>query len=263
MEIKKERSAAELLNDTFAFVSQNFVGLYKPILLFASPFALISAFFYSKLELSLLTNQEYGNAAFNQIMYISTLLAANFVLYGVVYAYVYFYIKEGKHNYTIEEIWNYISHHISKIVGALLFSIVFIVIGFLLFIVPGIYLLIALLFFVAVMLFEGLDYQMAFLRCLMIVKGKWWSTFWLFLLINGIILVFGLIVKIPEFIYTFLIKMNMLKQVASLPLQFSISATLTQFLVFFLQVFPLIFVILQYFNINEARIKKDASKQVV
>jgi hypothetical protein len=260
MEIKKVRTAGELINDSFAFVSQNFVGLYKPVLLFASPFALISAFFYSKLQLSMLKNQEYGNTVVNNIMYVSTLIAANVMLYGVVYGYVYFHIKEGKHKFSIEDIWTYLMHHLSKIIGALLFMIVFVIIGLFLFIIPGIYLLIALLFLVAVMLFEGLDYQMAFLRCLMIVKGKWWSTFGLFLLINGIVLVFGLIIKIPEFIYTLLVKTDVLKHVASLPMQFSIAATVTQFLVFFLQVFPIVFVILQYFNINEARLKKDASQ---
>jgi len=261
MKIKKERTAGELINDTFSFVSQNFLGLYKPILLFASPFALISAFFYSKLQLSVLTNQEYGNYTLNNIIYIATLLTANIFLYGVVYAFTYFYIKEGKDKFTIEDIWTYMIHHLSKILGGLLFMLVFIVIGLFLFIIPGIYLLVPFLFLIAVLLFEGLDYQLAFLRCLIIIKDKWWSTFGLFMLINGIILVFGLIIKIPEFIYTMLLKTAMLKQISSLPLQFSIAATTTQFLIFFLQVFPLVFAILQYFNINESRLKKEAPLQ--
>ena len=261
MEIKKERTTGELINDSFAFVLQNFVGLYKPILLFASPFALISAFFYSKIQLSDLTNLEYGNTTVNSIIYVSALIAANVFLYGVVYGYVYFYIKEGENKFSMEDLRSYILHHLSKISGAFIFMIVFIVLGIFLFIIPGIYLLIAFLFLIAVMLFEGLDYQMAFLRCLMIVKGNWWRTFGLFLLIDGIVLVFGLIIKIPEFIYTILIKTNVLKNVQTLPLQFSIVATTTQFLVFFLQVIPLVFVILQYFNINESRIKKEVSKQ--
>jgi hypothetical protein len=257
MEIKKERTTGELINDTFAFVLQNFVGLYKPILLFASPSALISAFFYSKLQLSLLTNQEYGNTTINNIIYITTLVVANVLLYGVVYGYVYFHIKEGKNKFSIDDIGTYMKHYMGKISAALLFMITFIVIGLFLFIVPGIYLCIPLLFLVAVLLFEGLDFQMAFLRCLLLIKGKWWSTFGMFLLINAIVLVFGLIIKIPEFIYTLLLKTNLNKQVTSLPLQFSIAATTTQFLVFFLQIFPIVFIILQYFNINESRIKKE------
>ena len=260
MEIKKERTSGELINDSFAFVSQNFVGLYKPILLFASPFALISAFFYSKIQLAGLTNQEYGNASLNNVIYISSLLAANVLLYGVVYGYVYFHIKEGKAKFTIEDIWSYITHHLGKIIGALLFMLAFVVLGLFLFILPGIYLFVAFLFIVAVMLYEGIDYQMAFLRCLMLIKGKWWNTFGLVMLVNGIILVFGLIIKIPEIIYTILLKTSLVKHMDSLPLQYSIAATTTQFLVFFLQVFPLMLIILQYFNINESRIKKEASK---
>jgi hypothetical protein len=54
-----------------------------------------------------------------------------------------------------------------------------------------------------------------------------------------------------------LLKTSLAKNVNSLPLQFSIVAMSTQFLVFFLQIFPLMFIVLQYFNINEARLKKE------
>jgi hypothetical protein len=263
MEIKKERTTGELINDSFSFVSKNFIGLYKPILLIASPFALISAFFYSKIQLSAITEQEYGNPVFNNAIYIGSLLAANVLLYGVVYGYIYFYIKQGKGTFGIEDIWTFVSHHISKILGGLMFMVLFVVLGLFFFIIPGIYLLITLLFFVAVLLFEGLDYKTAFLRCLMIIRGKWWSTFGLVMLVNGIILVFGVIIKIPEIIYTMLLKTNLAKTVDSLPLQFSIVATTTQFLIFFLQIFPLLLIVFQYFNINEARLKQDALSVVV
>src|ERR1035437_3777311 len=145
MEIKKERTTGELINDSFSFVSQNFVGLYKPILLIASPFALISAFFYSKIQLSALTNQEYGNPFVNNALYVGTLLAANILLYGVVYGYIYFYIKQGKNTFTIEDIWVFVSHHLGKIIGGFLFMILFVALGLFMFILPGIYVLIAFL----------------------------------------------------------------------------------------------------------------------
>ena len=263
MELKKERTFGELINDTFSFVMQNFMGIYKPILLIAGPVALISAFFYSKVELWAITGLEYGNTMVNNIGYVVTLILANVLLYAVVYGYVYFYIKEGKDNFTIEHLWLYTKQHMAKIVGALLFTIVFVVIGLLLFIIPGIYLLIPLLFLVSVILYEGLDYQMAFLRCLMLIKGQWWKTFKLVLLVNGVVLIFGLLLKIPEIVYTYLLKTNLQQTFQSLPLQYSIVATVTQFLVFFLQVFPQVLIILLYFNINESNIKKTENLTTV
>lgn len=261
MEIKKTRTFGELINDSFSFVSQNFIGIYKPVLLMAGPFALLSAFFYSKIELSFLTEESYGNLTINNILYIITFLIANLALYGVVYAYIYFYIKEGKGNFTIENVSIYLKRNFSRIFGALLFVIVFVTIGLFLFVLPGIYLLIPLLFMVAVVLFEGLDYQMAMFRCLIMIKGVWWKTFWLILLVNGIVIVFGLILKVPEFIYSILLKTSFAKSVDSLPIQFSIVATLTQFIIFFLQVFPIITVILQYFNLNEQLVLKNKPKE--
>jgi len=259
MEIKKVRTFGELVNDTFSFVSQNFAGLFKPILMYASPFALLSAFFYSKIELSVLTKQEYGDPTVNMFAYIATLLIANILLVGIVYGYVYFYVKEGKDNFTMEDVWKYTTHNLGKIFGTLMFSLFFMILGFLMFILPGIFLTITLLFLFAVVLYENVDYQLAFMRCLMMIKGRWWKTLGIVLFVNVIVIIFGLIIKIPELVYTFMLKAELNKSIESLPLQYSIAATLGQYLVFFLQVFSQIIIILLYFSINEAYFKKETT----
>lgn len=258
MEIKKARTFGELVNDTFSFVSQNFVGLLKPILMYASPFALLSAFFYSKIELSVLTKQDYGDPTVNVLAYIVTLFIANILLVGIVYGYVYFYIKEGKGNFTMEDVWKYTIYNLGKIFGTLMFSLFFMLIGFLLFVLPGIFLTITLMFLFAVVLYENVDYQFAFMRCLMMIKGRWWKTLGIVLFVNMLVVVFGIIIKIPEIVYTLLLKADLHKSIESLPLQYSIAATLGQYFVFFLQVFSQIIIILLYFSINETYFKKDA-----
>jgi len=272
MEIKKVRTFGELVNDTFSFVSQNFVGLFKPILLYASPFALLSAFFYSKIELSVLTKQEYGDPTVNMLAYIATLLIANILLVGIVYGYVYFYVKQGKDNFTMEDVWKYTTYNLEKIFRTLMLIIFFMIIGILFFLIPSIFLkstvlivipilflAITFLFIFAIMLYENVDYHLATLRCLMMIKGRWWNTFFKILVFNLLVIIFILIIKIPEFVYIFMFNAELHKSIASLPLQYSIAATLGQYLVFFLQVFSQIIIILLYFSINEAYFKKDTT----
>jgi len=260
MEFKKERLFKEIVNDSFSFAKENAKELFLVVFIFASPFALVSGYFYSRIQLSELTSSEYGVPALNYAGYYGSMLLANVMMILCVYGYVYFYIKQGKGNFTRDDVWQYLTHHFTKILGAIISIVMLLVLGFLLLLVPGIYLSIIVMFMFSVLLYEQQDYPIAFMRCFMITKDRWWYTLGLFLFINGIILVFSLLMMIPEFTVSYIVKAEG-TNAGPWAVRFAVTSTVTQYLVFFLQVIPHIAVILQYFNLSAEKERLNAKNQ--
>jgi hypothetical protein len=253
MELNKKRSFKEVINDTFTFFHENYKMLLLLVFLFASPFALVSGYFYSNIELSKSTGEIFGNPVYNHVGYFVTLVLANVMLVLTVYGYVYFYIKLGKGNFSKDDVWKYIVHNFGKILGAVFFIVFFLIIGFLLLVIPGIYLLVVLIFMFPVLLFEQTDYPQAFMRCFFLTKDRWWYTMGLIFFVNLIVLMFSMLFMIPEFVFSFILKAKVGDDLGQWPLRYAIIVTLTQFIVFFLQVFPQVAVILQYFNLSKEK----------
>jgi len=259
MEINKERRFSELFNDTFVFVKENFKPLFTAVLVFASPFALVSGFFGAKVQLTQLTGQSYGNLSINMLLMYTMLIIANIMLISVTYGYMFFYISKGKGGFSLDDVWKFIAHHFWKIFSAFMFMLAFVILGMLCFIIPGIYIFVVLLFFFTVVLYEKLDFHLAFLRCLYLIKNKWWYSFGFVLLINAFVLLFSLMLMIPEYVYVLLFNTSFGKSIPNLPMQYALVVTITSFLIFFFQVIGQVAVILLYFNL---KVSKDKTQNI-
>lgn len=249
MELQRTRAFKEIINDTFSFFHQNYKVLLLLVFLFSGPFALVGGYFYSNIKLSEITGEVFGNPVLNQVGYYATLLIANVMLILSVYGFVYFNIKKGTGNFTRDDVWKYLTHNFGKILGAVFSMAFLLVLGLLLFVVPGIYLAVILMMMFPVLLFEQVDYPMAFMRCFLLTKDRWWYTMGLLLFVNIIVLMFSMLVMVPEMVMTLILKSQKSGDLGQWPIRYAVAITLTQFVAFFLQIFPQIAIILHYFNL--------------
>ncbi len=261
MEFKKIRSFGEIINDSVAFVFQNFKSLYKPLFFYVGPIVLLGSFFGAKAQLSDITKEAYGNNTVNSLVNVSCMIIANVMLIALTYGYVYFYIIRKDEKPTMEELWQYNKVHFWKVAGALAFIIMMVALGIFLLVFPGIFMAVTMAFFFAITLFEGADIQIATFRCLQMIKNRWWYTLGVLLVANIVVIIFSLFISVPQFVYSVLLQSGMVKHIESLPLQFTVFLTIGQTIVFFLQVFPQIAIIMHYFSINESLLKEVNERQ--
>ncbi len=195
----KNRDFGDKLGIPIFFFIQEFKFLSLIILRFAGPWLAIVI-----LVTSLISNSIYkasiSNTEPTEIVILYGFLILLFLMIGFLvsiattHSYISLYVKEGKGNFTIDDVGNLIKKKIFKIFfGGILISLI-VVVGFLFFYIPGIYLTIAMSFFTIVIVYEDAKIGESISRSFKIIKGHWWETF-------GLIFIFGLIVGFASYVF--------------------------------------------------------------
>ncbi len=111
---------------------------------------------------------------------------------------------------SVADVWEEMQGHIGRaIVVSVLSSIVTVVASFF-FVFPGIYVGIVLSLALAVVVFEGADFNQTWSRCFTLIRDKWWSTFGLIIVMGIISGLVGLVFTLPAGIISFLIGSKLL-----------------------------------------------------
>ncbi|GAB3837906.1 hypothetical protein [Hymenobacter jeollabukensis] len=110
-------------------------------------------------------------------------LAAMLVQYAMLYGFVKRRMYQSDPTATISagEAWDEGKRYLLPLIGYSIVAGVFVMIGYVLLILPGIYLSIAVLLLPCVVVFEEADLGSTLSRCLQLIRGKWWSTFGLYI----------------------------------------------------------------------------------
>ncbi len=195
----KTRDFGDKLGAPIYFFIQEFKLLSLTILRFAGPWLAITI-----LATSLISNSIYkasiSNTEPNEVVILYGFLILLFLMIGFLvsiaatHSYISLYVKEGKGNFTIEDVGNLIKKKIFKIFFAGILISLIVVLGFLFFYIPGIYLAIAMSFFSIVIVYEDANIGESISRSFKIIKGHWWETF-------GLTFVFGLIVGFASYVF--------------------------------------------------------------
>ncbi len=197
------RDFGQVVNATFAFISQEFKALLKPIIFFAGPFLLLGVLIYGLGQYGVMQTEEttkYGNKFSDMIpQIIYSIVGGLFLFVGLVMlvtsvnSYIKIYNEKGKDNFNIDDVWTETKSKFMKIaISHFLLSIAFVIIGVLGIIfleIPFIYVLVVTVFVFSIQSHENKGFIEAIRRSIFLINDRWFMTF-LLLLISTLVVSF-------------------------------------------------------------------------
>lgn len=195
----KERYFGELIGAPFYFIKQEFKPFARTLIRFAGPWVAVAL-----LGMTLLSNTLYqafdSNIDPSRSFVIYLLVLGFFLMIGFLaalvttHSYVTLYVRNGKDNFTIEDVGDLVKRNVVKIFFAGILVYLMVVAGFFIFYLPGIYLAVALTFFSIIIVYEDASIGKSISRSFKVVKGHWWLTL-------GVTIVFSMIIASVSYIF--------------------------------------------------------------
>ena len=221
----QERDFGQKMNVSFEFVSKNFAPLLKALLFIAGPAALLAGIangiFQSRLlNVPTLANPKLNFSQYFVLEYLFVIIfsvVTYFLAYATVSSFVTLYEERGSSvDITPGTVWTKLTENISSSLGALVISFILTLIGTLFFIIPGIYLGIALQFFMMITIREKLSAVDALKKSQKLIKDKWWSTFGLMMIMSMVAGVISIVFQLPVLITTIFSTLGLAKEWANM-----------------------------------------------
>jgi hypothetical protein len=271
IEFKKERDLGAIITDTFKFIRENWKEYFLTVLKIVGPVLLIGVaimvlYMFSMSDLF----SELDNVEANPLGFLSQIFSWIFVLifvavlmYTLLSMSSLYFIKSYIDNYgkpLFSEVKENILKNIWKFIG-LGFLITFVtVLGMVFCYLPGFYLGTVLSLATSIMVFENKSIGDSFSHSFTLIKGQWWNTFGVLIVVWMLLMVLGQAFSIPAIIYQF-IKMgtvmggddptavfSIFKDPIYLAL--NIGSYIFQFILYSI---PLISTVFIYFDLNEQK----------
>jgi hypothetical protein len=206
IEFRKVRDFGQLLSAAFEFIRQNFKLLFKSNFLIAAPFILLAGVFMGLYQSSMFdfTNQpDIESFGIPFLISMLFLMFSYLIITMVTYSYIILYKNSGPGSIDIDDVWQKTKSSFWMLLFTGIGFAIIIFFGFLLLIIPGIYLSVALSIIYIVRMEEEIGFFEAVNRCIKIIKGNWWFTFGVIIVVGFIQGFLGFIFYIPNYIVTF------------------------------------------------------------
>ena len=266
LNFREERDLSQKINATFGFIKQHFKPLLRLLLFIVMPLALIGGVFlgiYQRRALTLNRGErdiEYGTYAeyefYNQISSFNYLIGVfcayvSFLLLSlVIYGYILEYM-DNQGQVLPGAVWDRVKQNFWRVFFASFGIFLIWALGTVMLVVPGIYLAVALSFYVMVMLREELGFVETVERCLYLIKGNWWNTLGLLLIVSFIQALMALVLGFPVWVLQIM-------QVLNLPgadndLLMISANTLSSVLSIFMYIIIIVALAFQYFHLVEIK----------
>jgi len=207
---REERDFSQKINATFFFIRQNFKTLFTCYLYFVVPFAFLAGIFTGIYESRRLPAKpgEVRYRTWGEYDFFNSISSFNYLL-GVFFSFISFIVisltiyvfmvqymdKGGK--VTVREVWAGVREHFLSVFATAFGMLLLCMLGYVILLIPGIYVSIVLSFFVIVMVREELSFVETVERCFYLVKGYWWSTFGLLLMVGMMQAMMSLVLSFP------------------------------------------------------------------
>jgi len=191
VKFNEERDFGQIVNATFAFISQEFKHIIKPIIFFAGPFLLLGILIYGLGQYGLMQSSQttkYGNEFSGMMPQMAYFFVGGLFLFiGLVMlvtsvnSYIKMYNEKGKDAFTLDDVWKETKSKFLKIaISHFLLSIAFVIIAFigLIFLeIPLIYVIVLSVFVFPSQSFENKSFMEAIRRSIFLIKDRWFMTF--------------------------------------------------------------------------------------
>jgi hypothetical protein len=215
IEFKRERDLGAIITDTFKFIRDNWKDYFLTLLKIVGPvmalalLAMIGYFFaISDLVQGISNNPSDPFAFLSGFLPWFLIIITVFVfLYTLMSMSSLYFIKSymnnnGKASY--EEVRGNVLKNFWKFLGLGFLVTIVVIIGTVMCYLPGIYLWVILSLATSIMVFEGRSVGDTFSHAFTLIKGQWWNTFGVILVVGLLISVLGQAFSIPTIIYQFM-----------------------------------------------------------
>lgn len=230
-QIRKARNFSEKLEGTFDFIRVTAKPLFKGLFFFTSPFVLVGTFLFSNLfsafmaitqsadsgvEPDLSSIMSIGVSAFG---FLFLMIFAGTMVISVIYANIRLYDLNQNADYTINEVWEKTKKMYWPIFGATFLYGVFFFVAYIVIMIPASLILVFLSIllipvvylvfaFFLVLMFTALPAQIfgrkslgnAISHSFKLLKGNWWSSLGLLILLMLIYNVVSVVFSIPFYV---------------------------------------------------------------
>jgi hypothetical protein len=260
VDFKQDREFGDVLNATFVFLKQNFKPLGKVLLIYASPFIIMTAIVYAFFNVSMYSNilgsgmnifNMMGRVSGYAFLYIVLALTSYTIFNGLLYSYVKLYNERGFGNFEPIDVWKLTLKNFFAILGSQIIFGIIVTVGFILLIIPGIYLAVSLSLLLVALIIEGKGFGEAFSRSILLTHKRWWWTFLLLLVIYIIILVINYIFSIPMIILQSTIMFHG-GDTQSFKMLYAFFVAFTQVISYISYMIPMIALAFHYYSIVES-----------
>ena len=197
IELSHNREFGDIISDTFVVVKQNFKPLVKSyfiicgLLLLAD--ILVSAFINTnRSDITLFTLPDMVRLVFS--------LISNTALVLVTLSYLAIYKEKGSIAPTVLEVWGYFKYFFFRVFFANILMLIAFFIGIFLCLLPGIYLFVVFSMVIPIMVFENASIEFSFKKAFRIIKGNWWLSLGVMLVISIVVLMIMLVLMLPPMI---------------------------------------------------------------
>jgi len=222
IEFKKERDLGSIISDTFKFIRENWKEYFSAIIKIVGPFILVGTvvmvFFMGSFS-GIFSDMQgaTGNdpdAVFglmgSMFGWIGLLMLVGTIIYVMISVTSLYFIKSYINNHgTIDhsEIRTNVFQNIWKFIGLGILVLMMILFGMVLCYLPGIYLAIVFSLATSIMVFENKSIGDTISHSFTLIKGEWWNTFGVIILVSILVSILGSIFSVPALVYQ-LIKMG-------------------------------------------------------
>ncbi|HCM77622.1 MAG TPA: hypothetical protein DIS90_14670 [Cytophagales bacterium] len=305
LEFHKARDFSKKINDTFEFLKQNFKPLTKSVLFIAGPPVLMGSLlmgsfigdFFNFSQSSYTGSSEAMEKYFLSLnFWLQIIFALVFLLVSGVASmatinnYIILYGEKKSNQIEINEVWERVKSTFWMYLGTMLFFAILFILAYMLMLIPmvllstispflivfGVIGIIVVLFYLIfgasltffIRAYEKSGFFPALSRSFNLVRGKWWSTFGLIMVLSLIVSTLSYLFIMPWYITTIISAMhNVSTDIFQEPSFKWKLFTILSFAVYYLSqmvlsAIPNIGIALQYFNLVELKEAKGLMNEI-
>lgn len=271
IEFKKERDLGAIITDTFKFIRENWKEYFLTVLKIVGPFllfgiaTLVFYLFAMSDVFSDIKDVESNPVSFlkNIFSWVFAIMFVYIILYTLLSMASLYFMKsyiETKGKPQFEDVKSNILKNIWSFLGLGLLVTIVTVFGMVFCYLPGVYLGTVLSLATSIMVFESKSIGDSFSHSFSLIKGQWWNTFGVLIVVWMLLMVLGQAFSIPALIYQF-VKMGTVMQSEDPTAIFEIFKDPVYLLLnvfsyvfqFILYSIPLISTVFIYFDLNEQK----------
>ncbi|MDB5137492.1 MAG: hypothetical protein JWP37_4095 [Mucilaginibacter sp.] len=197
IDLNQFREFGDIISDTVVVIKQNFKPLLK------SYFVICGLFLLTNILVSAFVNTNRGDASLYTLVGIIEIffnIVNHTALILVTLSYLAIYKEKGSQAPEVLEVWGYFKYFFFRVFFTNILLSIVIVIGIFLCLVPGIYLSVVFSLVIPIMVFENGNIEYSYKKAFKIIKGNWWFTLGILLIIGIVILMIMAILMVPPII---------------------------------------------------------------
>ena len=203
IELRQQRDFSAVISTGFQFIRQNWKTLYRPLVFICLPVYLVASVLFGNFFRTMFTSARGGNiegmmASMGSMMigYL-LLLISMLLLYTMVYEYMRFYMVNKGMAPAMGELWKEVSRQLPSYFVIGLLAGIIASFGVILLVIGAIWLSIVFTMAFPLRAFERADIGDCIGRSFKVIKGRWWMTFGLVIVLSMLIGFISYIIYLP------------------------------------------------------------------